>query len=138
MQLFFRLVRLAARLSDRLEGYDAYVLEAHHRRKQDHPSGTARRLAEILLAELSGKERWELRLREGPIDPAVLQVSAVRAGEIPGTHTVGLEGLDDRIEVRHEARGRAGFARGAVAAAEWIRGRSGIFTLDDMLEETWT
>jgi 4-hydroxy-tetrahydrodipicolinate reductase len=138
MQLFFRLVRLAARLSDRLEGYDAYVLEAHHRRKQDHPSGTARRLAEILLAELSGKERWELGLREGPIDPAVLQVSAVRAGEIPGTHTVGLEGLDDRIEVRHEARGRAGFARGAVAAAEWIRGRSGIFTLDDMLEETWT
>ncbi len=78
----------------------------------------------------------------------MLQVTAVRAGEIPGMHTVGLDipgmhtvgldGLDDRIELRHEARGRAGFARGAVAAAEWIRGRSGVFTLDDMLEETWT
>jgi 4-hydroxy-tetrahydrodipicolinate reductase len=138
MQLFFRLARLAARLADGLEEYDAYVLEAHHRHKRDHPSGTARRLAEILLAELSGKERWELGPPEGPIDPAALQVTAVRAGEIPGTHTVGLEGPDDRIEVRHEARGRAGFARGAVAAAEWIRGRSGIFTLDDMLAETWT
>lgn len=138
MQLFFRLARLAARLSDRLEGYDAYLLEAHHRHKKDHPSGTARRLAEILLAELSGKERWELGPPEGAIDPSVLQVTAVRAGEIPGSHTVGLDGLDDRIELSHEARGRAGFARGAVAAAEWIRGRSGLFTLDDMLEETWT
>jgi 4-hydroxy-tetrahydrodipicolinate reductase len=138
MQLFFRLTRLAARLSDSLEGYDAYLLEAHHRHKKDHPSGTARRLAEILLAELSGKKRWELAPPEGPIDPSVLQVTAVRAGEIPGMHTVGLDGLDDRIELRHEARGRAGFARGAVAAAEWIRGRSGVFTLDDMLEETWT
>ncbi len=138
MQLFFRLVQLAGRLSDALEGYDAHILEAHHRHKKDHPSGTARRLAEILLAELSGKTRWELALPDGPIDPSVLQVTAVRAGEIAGTHTVGLEGPDDRIELRHEASGRAGFARGAVAAAEWIRGRSGLFTLDDMLAETWT
>ncbi|UCC84622.1 MAG: 4-hydroxy-tetrahydrodipicolinate reductase [Gemmatimonadota bacterium] len=138
MQLFFRLARLAGRLSEGLDGYDAYVLEAHHRHKKDHPSGTARRLAEILLAELSGKERWELGPPDGPIDPAVLQVTAVRAGEIPGTHTVGLDGPDDRIELCHEARGRAGFARGALAAAEWIRGRSGIFTLDNMLAEKWT
>ncbi|MHC4775538.1 MAG: 4-hydroxy-tetrahydrodipicolinate reductase [Planctomycetota bacterium] len=138
MQLFFRLAELAARLSERLEGYDAYVLEAHHRHKKDHPSGTARRLAEILLAEFSGKERWELGPPEGPVDPGVLQVTAIRAGEIPGTHTVGLDGPDDRIELSHEARGRTGFARGAVAAAEWIRGRSGIFTLDDMLADKWT
>ncbi len=138
MQLFFRLARLAGRLSDGLEGYDAYVVEAHHRHKKDHPSGTARRLAEILLAELSGKERWELGPPEGPVDPGALQVTAIRAGEIPGTHTVGLDGPDDSIVVRHEARGRAGFARGAVAAAEWVRGRSGIFTLEEMLEETWS
>ena len=138
MQLFFRLARLAARLADPVEGYDAYIREAHHRHKKDQPSGTARRLAEILLAELSSKQRWALASSEGSIDPAVLQVTAVRAGEIPGTHTVGLEGRDDRIELTHEARGRAGFARGAVAAAEWVRGRSGLFTLDDMLEEKWT
>ncbi len=141
MQLFFRLARLAGRLADGLEGYDAYILEAHHRQKRDHPSGTARKLAEILLAELAGKQRWELGPgpeREGPVDPTTLQVSAVRAGAIPGSHTVGLEGPDHRIELRHEARGRAGFARGALAAAEWVRGRAGLFTLDDMLAEKWT
>ncbi|UCC72616.1 MAG: 4-hydroxy-tetrahydrodipicolinate reductase [Gemmatimonadota bacterium] len=138
MQLFFRVARQAGHLCDRLDDYDAFILEAHHRHKQDHPSGTARKLAEILLAELSRKTRWELGPGEGPADPSVLQVTAVRAGEIPGTHTLGLEGPDDRIEIRHEAKGRTGFARGAVAAAEWIQGRSGVFTLDDMLAETWS
>ena len=136
VQLFFRLVREAGRLAEGLETYDLHVSETHHRHKVDHPSGTARHLAALLLEEVSRKERWEERLpAEGPVDPAVLQVSAVRAGENPGTHAVGLEGPEDRIELRHEARGRGSFARGAVAAAEWSRGRRGIFTLDDMLAE---
>lgn len=138
IQLLFRLARAAGRLADELEDYDAYVHEAHHRHKQDRPSGTARRLAEILLEELSAKTSWGPGAAEGPADPSILQVTSVRAGEIPGVHVVGLEGPDDRIELRHEARGRLGFARGAVAAAEWIRGRVGVFTLDDMLAETWT
>ncbi len=73
----------------------------------------------------------------GPVDPAVLNVTVIRAGENPGMHLVGLDGPDDRIELRHEARGRTGFARGAVAAAEWIHGRRGVFTIDDMLAETF-
>ncbi len=137
VQAFFRLVRAAGQLAERLTDWDVHVLEAHHRHKVDHPSGTARKLAELLLQELSRKSRWELGPAAGPADPTVLQVSAVRAGEIAGIHSVGLEGPDDRIELRHEARGRAGFAKGAVAAAEWIRGRPGTFTLDDMLSETW-
>lgn len=136
VQLFFRLARLAGRLAEGLEEYDVHVSETHHRHKVDHPSGTARHVAEILLEELGRKERWEERLPDGgPVDPAVLQVSAVRAGENPGTHVVGLEGPEDRLELRHEARGRGGFARGAVAAAEWVRGRTGVFTIDDMLAE---
>ena len=136
-QLFFRLARLAGQLCDRLDEYDAYVLEAHHRHKADHPSGTARKLAELLLAEIARKRSWALGPGAGPVDASVLQVSAVRAGEIPGVHVVGLEGPHDRIELRHEARGRAGFARGAVEAAEWVRGRKGVFSLEDMLAETW-
>jgi 4-hydroxy-tetrahydrodipicolinate reductase len=135
-QLFFRLVRHAARMADRLEGYDAYVLEAHHSRKRDHPSGTARRLAEILLGELSGKTRWVETPGDGEPDPKALQVAVLRAGENPGMHVVGLDGPDDVVELRHQARSRRGFARGAVAAAEWIRGRSGVFTIDDMLGDT--
>ena len=132
------MARLASRLADGLDEYDVHVAESHHRHKLDHPSGTAAKLAAILLEELSGKQRWELGTGDGAIDPAVLQVTSVRAGEIPGVHAVGLEGPDDRIEVRHEARGRAGLARGAVEAAEWVHGRKGIFTLDDMLADKWS
>ncbi len=136
VQLFFRLARAAGRLADGLEEYDVHVSETHHRHKVDHPSGTARHVAEILLEEIGRKGRWEERLPDdGPVDPAVLQVAAVRAGENPGTHAVALEGPEDRLELRHEARGRGGFARGAVAGAEWIRGRNGVFTIDDMLAE---
>ena len=138
VQVFFRLARLAAGLCDRLDEYDVYLTEAHHRHKLDHPSGTARQVAEMLLGEISSKERWELGTGQGALDPAALQVTSIRAGEIPGMHAVGLEGPDDRIEVRHEARGRRGLARGAVAAAEWVRGRKGVFTLDDMLADKWS
>ncbi|NIP77704.1 MAG: 4-hydroxy-tetrahydrodipicolinate reductase [Gemmatimonadetes bacterium] len=135
---FFRLARAAARLAERLEDWDVHLLEAHHRHKADHPSGTARALAQVLLEEITRKRVWELGPGSGPVDPAILQVTAVRAGSIPGTHSVGLEGPDDRIELRHEARDRGGFARGALAAAEWIRGRKGVFTLDDMLADRWS
>lgn len=135
VQLFMRLARQAARLADHLGDYDVHVTEAHHRHKADHPSGTAVRLAETLLDELSTKGGWSAALRDGPVDPSVLQIAAVRVGEEPGTHTVGLDGPDDRIEIRHSARSRAGFARGALSAAEWIRGRKGVYTLEDMLAD---
>jgi 4-hydroxy-tetrahydrodipicolinate reductase len=138
MQAFFRLAQAAAQLAERLTDWDVHLLEAHHRHKVDHPSGTARQLAELLLGELSRKERWELGTESGAVDPEALQVTAVRAGEIVGMHSIGLEGPGDRIELRHEARNRGGFARGAVAAAEWIQGRKGVYTLDDMLKELWS
>lgn len=145
VQAFFRLARAAGRLAERLEDWDVHLLELHHRGKVDHPSGTARALAELLLEELSRKRSWQLgpgraegQASPGAVDPSVLQVNAVRAGSIPGIHSLGLEGPDDRIELRHEARGRGGFARGALAAADWIRGRKGVFTLDDMLTDRWS
>ena len=133
VHLFFRAARALAEMADELAAYDVHVHEAHHRHKVDHPSGTARRLADILVEALDRKERWESGPPEGAPDPATLLVTSTRAGEIPGTHRVGLEGPDDRLELVHEARGRRGFARGAVTAARWIRGRAGVFTLDDML-----
>jgi len=132
------LFRVAARLAElvgRLDEYDVHLHEAHHRHKVDHPSGTARYLADLLLSSIPGKTRWAEGPPSGPADPGTLWVSTTRAGEIPGTHVVAAEGPDDRIEIRHEARGRGGFARGAVAAAEWIQGRSGVFTVDDMLAD---
>jgi len=135
VHLFLRLVEEAGRLVDRLEEYDIHVSEVHHRHKVDHPSGTARRVAELLVGRVDRKRDWREGPGEGPADPGLLQVASVRAGENPGTHLVGLEGPDDRLEIRHEARGRTGFARGAVVAAEWLRGRTGVFTMDDLLAQ---
>jgi len=138
VQMFFHIAELAARLADRLEGYDVFVQECHHRHKRDHPSGTAAKLADLLVSSLRAKASWALGTGEGAMDPAVLQVTSVRAGEIVGTHAVGFDGMHDRIEIRHEAKGRTGFAHGALVAAEWIRGRKGVFTLEDMLVELWS
>lgn len=140
VHVFVQLAREAARLVDAVGGYDVHLHEAHHRFKKDHPSGTAIRVADTLLEELSDKERWELGPVQGAPREEVLYVTSARAGHIPGTHTVGLEGIWDRMELRHEARGREGFAQGAVRAAEWVRERTGIFTfrevVDDLLSST--
>ena len=138
VNLFFRLARMAARMADALSEYDVHIRETHHRHKIDHPSGTAITLADILIEELAGKESWSAALPDGAPDPQVLYVASERVGETAGSHVLSLEGPDDRIELSHQARTREGFARGAVAAAEWIGGRSGVFTLDDMLAETFT
>lgn len=132
--LLFRLASVAGALAGAVGGYDVHVVETHHRHKRDHPSGTARHLADVLVRAVPEKERWSAGVVDPP-DPATLQVASVRVGEEPGVHVVGLDGADDRIELRHEARGRGGFARGAVEAAEWLVGRTGFFTLDDMLNE---
>ena len=138
VSLFLRLARTAAKMADALSEYDLHIREAHHRQKIDHPSGTAITLADILIKELARKESWSATLPDGAPHPQVLYVASERVGDTAGSHIVGLEGPDDRIELRHEARTRAGFGRGAIAAAEWIRGRPGVFTLDDMLAETFT
>ena len=138
VSLFLRLARMAARMADALSEYDVHIRETHHRHKIDHPSGTAITLADILIEELAGKESWSATLPDGGPHPQVLYVASERVGETAGSHVVSLEGPDGLIELSHQARTRAGFARGAVTAAEWIRGRSGVFTLDDMLAETFT
>lgn len=132
---FQRLVRRAARLAAALPDYDVHLYEAHHRHKVDHPSGTARLLADTVVAALDRKTRWLEGPPEGPPDPDVLYVSVARAGEIAGTHTVMFEGAHDRVELRHEARDRGAFAAGAVDGAEWIRGRPGVHSVDDWLRD---
>lgn len=134
VHLFFRLARTAARLADAVGGYDTHVHEAHHRHKRDHPSGTAWRLADLLVDELGGKSRWRPGPPDGRADGETLYVTSTRAGEIPGTHTVGFEGVHDHIELTHEARGRDGFAAGALRAAEWVAGRKGVFTFTDVMD----
>lgn len=109
-----RAVRLLAGQPD----YSAWVHEAHHAAKQDSPSGTALRLVDRMHAAGYGR----------PID-----VSSTRAGFIPGTHTAGFEGHYESLTLTHNVRDRAVFAEGALTAARWVRGRTGWFTMRDVL-----
>ena len=132
--VFRRLAAAAARMIDGLEGYDVRVHETHHEHKLDHPSGTAIALAEILVGGLSSKHRWEEEEERGVgSDAGTLYVACTRTGEVAGIHEIEITGPDDRLALKHVAKGRRAFAKGAVAAAEWIHGRKGIYTMDDWL-----
>jgi 4-hydroxy-tetrahydrodipicolinate reductase len=130
-----RALRGALPLLDRLADYDPWVHEIHHTGKVDSPSGTALMLADELLDGLSRKTRIEPETQHGRIDADALHVSSTRAGHVFGEHTVGFDSPVDQLQFRHVAKGREAFAAGAVRAAAWVHGRTGLFTLDDMLAD---
>jgi 4-hydroxy-tetrahydrodipicolinate reductase len=134
VNLFYKVVRDAARLFARFPDYDPYVLEKHHRQKKDAPSGTARELARILEAA-PGPLRKGATAFDGAIPAGQFHVAAVRAGGIVGEHTVGFDSGGDEILLEHRARTRRGFALGAVLAAEWIAGRTGLHTFDEVVDD---
>lgn len=136
VQAFFRIVRRAAELFDRLEGYDAALHEEHHVRKADSPSGTARSIAGILLDALERKSRILAETSHGRIDPDALHVTSRRVGATVGTHIVTFDAEADTIELTHRAKNRSGFALGAIAAARWLAAApSGLYRFDDLFEE---
>ena len=118
VNVFFRVVREAARLLAEEPEYGAWAWEIHHNTKKDALSGTILKLVEEMKA--AGYAR--------PID-----VSSNRAGRHPGTHDIGFDSAADTITLRHAARSREGFARGALKAAQWIVGKQGVFEFSDVL-----
>jgi 4-hydroxy-tetrahydrodipicolinate reductase len=132
MNYFFRIVRRAGELMNRAPDYDPFVHEIHHRQKIDSPSGTALRLGQILLDTIDRKKEILGTPPEGKIGQEMLHVSSTRAGVVAGMHSVGFDSEADFIELTHVAKTRRGFALGALAAARWVRGRKGIYTMDDV------
>ena len=119
MNVFTRLVSEAARLLANEKEYGAWAWEIHHITKKDAPSGTLLKLVE----RDEGR-----RFRSRNID-----TSSNRAGAHPGTHEIGFDSAADTITLRHTARSREGFARGALKAAQWIIGRKGFYEFSDVL-----
>jgi len=119
VNLFYRIVGFASELFSKFEDYEAFIEEQHHSRKRDAPSGTALKLKDIV------SERIEKDF----------SVSATRAGNIPGTHRVGFDGLADQVLLTHTARSREGFAFGALLAAKWIIGKKGFYEFADVMDE---
>lgn len=134
--LFLKTADYAARLFNQFSEYDPYVAEQHHREKVDAPSGTALRLAELLLERTERKTRIQAGNPAGKIAPEALHVASVRAGAAHGRHAVGFDSATDVVELVHTARSREGFARGALFAAEWVRGKKGVFEFSDLLTMT--
>ena len=119
MQIFQRAVETAAAAFAAHPDYGAWIHERHHSAKKDAPSGTALMLKAAMKD--AGYER-------------AIDVSSARAGAAPGIHAVGFDGPSDVITLTHEVRDRAVFARGALEAAKWLKGRRGWFTMRDMIE----
>ncbi len=135
VNIFFHLVRKGAKMMNKFEEYDALIHEIHHKDKADSPSGTALRLGTILLDELERKKSILAGNFDGKIKPEQLHVSSTRAGSFVGKHNVTFDSLADTIELTHTAKNRTGFARGALLAAKWIYGKTGLYTMDDVLAD---
>ncbi len=116
-QLFFRAAEQAARVFAGFPMYEPYITEMHHRFKKDAPSGTA--------LELKGRIQPALGDRE-------ITIGSVRAGYVPGVHELGFDSEADSVILRHTARGRQGFAEGALYAAQWVMGKKGLFAFADL------
>jgi 4-hydroxy-tetrahydrodipicolinate reductase len=132
MNIFQRIVARAGELIENAPEYDPFIHETHHRLKADSPSGTALRLGEILLGKVSRKKRMLTQTSTEKIAADALHVTSTRAGHVTGTHTVAFDSDADLIELRHVAKNRRGFVLGALAAARWLHGRKGIYTMDDV------
>ncbi len=129
VNLFFDInEKMADLMSSRLN-YDATVSETHHIHKKDAPSGTAKKLAELIIKRIHRYSGWVLNKKEKEKIP----VYAHRYDEVPGTHEITYNSEVDIITLKHEAKSREGFALGAVKAAEWVKDKRGVFTMKDLL-----
>ena len=131
VNLMFRLNRQLAALVNRVGGYEVSIEEVHHTQKKDAPSGTAITLAEEIIDRIGTKERW---VNRPAADPSELAIASIREGTVPGIHTVTYTSADDVLTLRHEILNRRTLALGAVIAAEFLNGKRGVYTMDDLLK----
>ena len=129
VNIFFALNKYLAKIMNNFPSYDVRMTEVHHIHKLDAPSGTAITLAEGVIENLDRKDRWTLETAEKPTD---LPIHAIREGEVPGIHEIIYESEADTISIKHDAKSRAGFALGAVIAAEFTAGKKGFLGMNDL------
>ena len=144
VNIFWRIVRHASRLMEKFDQYDLGVYEQHHNQKIDSPSGTAVHTAEIVLEEVQRKAKMlfgnphDKNGAHRPVLEDELQVSSQRLGYIAGKHELLCDSPEDSIAIRHSAQGRAGLARGAIVAAQFLHRQRlnrnpGFFDMEDLM-----
>jgi 4-hydroxy-tetrahydrodipicolinate reductase len=132
--IFFKIIDFASLLFDKYDQYDVYGYEVHHSGKKDSPSGTAKKLGEIMLHNLSRKNVLQTEKLERQIQSDELHFASIRAGRNPGRHSITFDSLADEITLTHQAHGRRGFAEGALFAAEFIRNKKGLYRFEEIFE----
>ena len=130
VNIFFEINKKLASLMAPHKDYEVILEETHHTQKKDAPSGTAISLAEQVLEEVKRKKQWVNELSDNPED---LEIISQRVDPAPGTHSVKYSSAIDDIEIIHTAHNRKGFALGAVLAAEFLKGKQGIYSMKDVL-----
>ena len=139
--IFSAVNRYLASIMNRFAEYDVTMEEVHHVHKLDAPSGTAITLAEDIVSNIGRKDKWVRGMLTAPDGTVTgtaacaadeLRIDSVRRGEVPGIHTVCYDSEADAITLTHDAHSRKGFALGAVLAAEFVAGRDGWLTIDDL------
>ncbi|PKP08407.1 MAG: 4-hydroxy-tetrahydrodipicolinate reductase [Bacteroidetes bacterium HGW-Bacteroidetes-4] len=131
VNLFFELNRKLVQLMQDFPEYSASITEIHHTKKLDAPSGTAITLAESILAAGNRYTAWK---NQTEVNENELPIISFRQGEVPGTHEVIYNSPIDTLSIKHEAKSREGFALGAVLAAEFMKGKTGCFGMNDLLK----
>ncbi|WP_338359860.1 4-hydroxy-tetrahydrodipicolinate reductase [Yeosuana marina] len=129
VNIFFELNKTLAKMMSNLKQYQVSLEEIHHTQKLDAPSGTAITLANNIITEHSSYTSWKLDENKENTIPII----AKRIEDVPGTHTISYESEVDSITIEHKAHNREGFALGAVIAAEWLVGKTGVFSMNDVL-----
>ena len=132
VNILFAVNQYLAKLMNPLADYEPSVEETHHVHKLDAPSGTAVTLTQGLLNQLDRKTDW--KLEPDPVGPEDIPVRAIREDEVPGTHIIQWTSEIDEIKLEHRAFSRTGFALGSVVAAEWLLGKKGCFSMQDVLD----
>jgi 4-hydroxy-tetrahydrodipicolinate reductase len=136
VNLFFHVNQVLAKLMNNFPAYEVQVEEIHHTQKLDAPSGTAMTIAEGIIENLDRKKEWVNELADTASNEILkadqLLIASQRIENVPGTHTVVYSSEVDEIEIKHTAHSRAGFALGAVVAAEWLQHKQGFYNIADI------
>lgn len=132
VNILFHFNQKLAKVMSRFPEYTPHIHEIHHTQKLDAPSGTAISIANGIIEEYQHLENWKLQ-ENREIEAPHLAISHERIDQVPGTHEITYDSDIDQISLRHEAKSRKGFAKGALVAAEWLVGKKGFYNMKDVL-----
>jgi 4-hydroxy-tetrahydrodipicolinate reductase len=131
VNIFFKINEHLAKMMNKYSDYDVSMEEIHHIHKLDAPSGTAISLANQIIGNVNRKKKY---VNTKTTKSGELEIISKRIDEVPGTHTVNYFSSIDDIEIKHTAHNRKGFALGAILAAEFVRGKKGVFGMNDLMQ----